>query len=150
VLAGWLLLHHLVQQKYGRPLLLASAAHLFNPIVVGVSTRGNSEALTVACILGTLASIEARTTRAVLAGFLLSTAVHLRVFPVIFVPAAYWAVSKRAPVAPLLAWPTAEQSNFLVAFLLGLLTWTMSMYLLCVKHGIGEGGRILHVRVDGK
>eukprot|EP00127_Corallochytrium_limacisporum_P002977 Clim_evm24s144 gene=Clim_evmTU24s144 len=59
---------------------------LANPFVAVIGARGNVEALVCACILYSLRC--ARENRPVLAGAALGLAVHLKLYPVIYLPAA--------------------------------------------------------------
>ena len=62
--------------------LLVSAFIWFNPVVVNVSTRGNSDIIVAALTLGALAFFAQR--RFVPAGLLLGFAVHMKIYPIIY------------------------------------------------------------------
>lgn len=114
-------------------LALVAACHLFNPVVVGVTTRGNSEALTVLCVLLTLAAAKGQ--RHVGAGIALALAAHLRIFPILFVPAIYFAA---APSAALFSPPQPAQVRFVAAFALTSAVLLAVSYWTCV-HGRPKG-----------
>jgi phosphatidylinositol glycan class M len=62
-----------------------AGAWLFNPLSLNVSTRGNAESVVLVLLLGSLHALLRR--RAVLSGMLLGLAMHMKPYPVIYLPA---------------------------------------------------------------
>ncbi|CAH1229759.1 PIGM [Branchiostoma lanceolatum] len=58
---------------------MCASVWLFNPLPMGVSSRGNAEALTIMLVLGTLYFVMTKCTNT--AAFLYATAVHFRIYP---------------------------------------------------------------------
>lgn len=58
---------------------------LLNPVVINVSTRGNAESLVTVLLFGALLSLIRQ--RELISAVLLATAIHLKLYPVIYVPA---------------------------------------------------------------
>lgn len=93
IVAGWLMYRILrLHQCMPKDVALKYASiWLLNPMVAQISTRGSSEGLLVVVIIALLwASLERRP---VLAGCLLGSAVHLKIYPCIYAPAIFWWLS---------------------------------------------------------
>ena len=69
---------------------MCAAFWLYNPLALNVSTRGNGESLVAVLLLGSLHALLHR--RLAAAGALLGCAVHLKPYPVIYVPAFLFAL----------------------------------------------------------
>eukprot|EP00051_Salpingoeca_urceolata_P016835 m.226227 g.226227 ORF g.226227 m.226227 type:complete len:444 (+) comp18793_c0_seq1:273-1604(+) len=114
---------------------LAAALLLFNPVTAAVSTRGNAEPLLGLVVLGALAF--ALDNRPFASGILLGAAVHLKLYPVIYVPAVFLHQGshhkKQQHQHPLLALLRSLVSNARVDFVLGVVlsfaTLTLAMFL---------------------
>lgn len=65
--------------------LHAACAWLFNPIAINMSTRGSAESLVCVAVQAAICAVQSR--RALGAGVLLGLAVHLKLYPIIYVPA---------------------------------------------------------------
>lgn len=63
----------------------SAALWLFNPLAINVSTRGNAESLVTALLLASLTALSHR--RVLLSGMILGMAIHLKLYPVIYIPA---------------------------------------------------------------
>ena len=63
----------------------AVAAWVFNPIVAAISTRGSAEAVVVFPIVAALAAFRSK--RPILAGLLIGLGIHVKLYPVIYIPA---------------------------------------------------------------
>ena len=70
---------------------MAALAWLYNPLVVGVSTRGSAEAVICALVLVTLHLFRARVF--VLAGLFFGLAIHFKIYPIIYSFSFYLALS---------------------------------------------------------
>ena len=70
---------------------MAAMAWLYNPLVIGVSTRGSAEAVVCALVLVTLHLFRARVF--VLAGLFFGLAIHFKIYPVIYSFSFYLALS---------------------------------------------------------
>ena len=70
---------------------MAAMAWLYNPLVIGVSTRGSAEAVVCALVLVTLHLFRARVF--VLAGLFFGLAIHFKIYPVIYSLSFYLALS---------------------------------------------------------
>ena len=70
---------------------VAAMAWLYNPLVIGVSTRGSAEAVVCALVLVTLHLFRARVF--VLAGLFFGLAIHFKIYPVIYSFSFYLALS---------------------------------------------------------
>lgn len=68
---------------------------LYNPLVMGVSTRGSAEAVMAILILLTLYMMKHRLS--LLAGFLLGTAIHFKLYPIIYCLPLYLSLSNNPP-----------------------------------------------------
>lgn len=91
IVAGWLI-YRLLQKKgmdRCRALRFASV-WLLNPMVANISTRGSSEGLLCALVVGILYAFE--THRILLAGTLLGLAVHFKIYPFIYGMSMFWAL----------------------------------------------------------
>ncbi|KAL1526647.1 hypothetical protein AB1Y20_015351 [Prymnesium parvum] len=64
---------------------------LFNPLAINVSTRGNAESLVTVLVLGSVIALLHR--RAAVSGAVLGAAIHLKLYPIIYVPAFVAAIS---------------------------------------------------------
>eukprot|EP01059_Diplonema_ambulator_P005712 TRINITY_DN15500_c0_g1_i1.p1 TRINITY_DN15500_c0_g1~~TRINITY_DN15500_c0_g1_i1.p1 ORF type:complete len:392 (+),score=55.63 TRINITY_DN15500_c0_g1_i1:40-1176(+) len=78
VLVGWCLV------KAGSAQAAVKYLWLFNPVVVNVSTRGNADSLVLLPLTAALSALLSHSFA--LSGALLALAVHLRLFPVIYLP----------------------------------------------------------------
>jgi len=101
LLAALLIPNHLVHEAWGKLVFVAfdvmvagllaqyhpgyGLQWLYNPVVIGISTRGSSDAIVCAMILAMALCI--RRGNWVLAGALHGLSVHWRLFPIIFAPA---------------------------------------------------------------
>eukprot|EP00043_Microstomoeca_roanoka_P012020 m.115332 g.115332 ORF g.115332 m.115332 type:complete len:439 (+) comp15365_c0_seq9:101-1417(+) len=102
--------------------LLCSAAWLFNPITVGVSTRGNAEAVILAVVM--LCLYFALHKRPFLSGIMLGLAVHLKLYPIIYSLPLFLYVS------PAPFWkPSPARVHLITGFLLGAAVPTLFFYL---------------------
>lgn len=70
------------QQQQGQAKLLVAAFIWFNPVVINVSTRGNSDIIIAAFALGSLAAFTQQ--RYWAAGLFLGFAVHMKIYPIIY------------------------------------------------------------------
>lgn len=78
---------YLLLVSFAVPWPLVAAGYLLNPIVIGVTSRGNAEAITVLSVLLLLRASMPRTRQPMVMGILLAWAIHWRLYPVIFAPA---------------------------------------------------------------
>jgi len=91
VLAGWLLVRILTSGPAAMDAPRArkyASIWLLNPMVATISTRGSSEGLLGALVAALLWAVLQR--RVGLAGFLLGSAVHFKIYPFIYAPAILW------------------------------------------------------------
>ncbi len=78
-----------------------SLAYLFNPLIVNITTRGNSEAITIALLAASLLGLLNR--RYDLSAVCLGIATHIRLFPVLNgVPIALFLLAKTGHVGPVI------------------------------------------------
>jgi phosphatidylinositol glycan class M len=70
--------------SWRNPKFLLSAFLLFNPIVINVSTRGNSDMLVTFLVLAALSSFARHSYAA--AGLFLGLSVHVKIYPIVYVP----------------------------------------------------------------
>jgi phosphatidylinositol glycan class M len=75
------------------PKFMVSAFLLFNPVVINVSTRGNSDTITTLLILGALSSFSRRAYA--VAGLFLGFSIHIRIYPIVYVPCFVFALLQR-------------------------------------------------------
>ncbi|RKF75377.1 GPI mannosyltransferase 1 [Golovinomyces cichoracearum] len=90
ILAGWLIIE--ILKKFHNMTSQRALAHasiwLLNPMVAVISTRGSSEGLLGALVVGLLWTVLQR--RIVTAGILLGLGVHLKIYPFIYAPSIIW------------------------------------------------------------
>lgn len=87
ILAGWLMIKLLKRRNLP---IGWSAIWLLNPMVAIISTRGNCESLLGALAIALLYSVE--TGHIVIAGLILGSAVHFKIYPIIYAPSIIWAL----------------------------------------------------------
>lgn len=75
-------------------ILLATAAWLYNPYTLTISTRGSCDVLAVLLLLGMLQLLMAR--RVALAALTYGLVVHLRIYPIIFAPTLVFFLATRS------------------------------------------------------
>lgn len=74
-------------------ILVATAAWLYNPYTLTISTRGSCDVLAVLLLLGMLQLLVAR--RTALAAVVYGLVVHLRIYPIIFAPTLVFFLATR-------------------------------------------------------
>jgi phosphatidylinositol glycan class M len=81
------------EPSWRNPKFLVSAFLLFNPVVVNVSTRGNSDMLITFLVLAALSAFGRR--RYAIAGLFIGVAVHVKIYPIVYVPCFVFALLHR-------------------------------------------------------
>lgn len=71
--------------------LVAACLWWYNPLPIGVASRGNGEAPAMALVLAALGCMARGHSAG--AGTVLAIAVHLRLYPLVLVPAFYWSMA---------------------------------------------------------
>ena len=136
-----------------RDATLAAAAWLFNPFAFNISTRGSSESVMAALVVGTLWALASR--RLVTGAVLYALAVHIKIYPAVFAIPIYVALGPTGALAGTLAetnmarrdgagggggwWraavdfltPTRERVVFIAAGVTSLAVVTGAMYAWC-------------------
>ncbi|CCG84997.1 protein of unknown function [Taphrina deformans PYCC 5710] len=105
ILAGWLMIL-LLRARHQR--IEWSAAWLLNPMVAVISTRGNCEGLLGALAIALLYAIEKD--QITLAGLVLGTAVHFKIYPIIYAPSIVLALNGAED--PQFSWTLASITGF--------------------------------------
>lgn len=82
-----------VEEYRRKAKLLVSAFILFNPVVINVSTRGNSDMIICFLVLGCLAAFS--TKRYFTAGLYIGFAIHMKIYPIVYIPALVLALLDR-------------------------------------------------------
>ena len=99
IIVGWLIWNILKRQGLSSERALKYASvWLLNPMVANISTRGSSEGLLCVLVMALLWAFEVR--RIALAGMLLGTSVHFKIYPFIYGASMIWALEEPSP-APL-------------------------------------------------
>lgn len=127
LVAGWLIYRLLQRQGMERPRALKYASvWLLNPMVANISTRGSSEGLLCALVIGMSYALETR--MVLLAGTLLGFAVHFKIYPFIYGASMFWALGTDAADAPILRQLTSYR-NLLNKPRLQLLTTSLIIFM---------------------
>lgn len=113
--------------------VLMGSVWLLNPMVITISTRGSSESVLTVFVMGFVYLLV--TKKAVWAGVVLGLAVHLKIYPVIYLPTAMLYLSAyNSPCQllcnPLVLFHSAKPFKFLLAALLSFACLTATMYQL--------------------
>ena len=106
--------------------LLPMLLWLFNPITIGVSTRGNAESLVLCAVLLSVYGITRG--KPAVAGAALGLAVHLKLYPIIYSLPFYLHVSPSAPFW----YPTWHRIKLVLACILTLVATTAPFYIWSV------------------
>jgi GPI mannosyltransferase 1 subunit M len=135
IIAGWLIL--VVLQRKGlddnRALKYASV-WLLNPMVANISTRGSSEGLLCVLVMSLLWAFESK--RIALAGVLLGTSVHFKIYPFIYGPSMLWALESSRASNPMTILDRLHHSlnrprvTFLATSLATFTLFNIAMYIL--------------------
>jgi len=78
---------------------LSSAAWLFNPLVISISTRGSAESLIVTTVLLTIYFYNKKLY--ILSGFFYGLAIHMKIYPIVYCLALYNPLSDKSGIISL-------------------------------------------------
>ncbi|ODV90163.1 glycosyltransferase family 50 protein [Tortispora caseinolytica NRRL Y-17796] len=129
IIAGILLYKTLCRRLPATVAANYSALWLLNPMAAQISTRGSSEGLLDAIVICSLYLFESGnlTWSALVTGF----AIHLKLYPIIYVPAYLWAISDKPIVdLPLLSLVNRERLKFITNVVLSFSALTTVMYAI--------------------
>lgn len=131
-MAGDLLTGCWMARTLPRKKALLAALWLCNPMVIAISTRGSSESVLTLLVMCSVAAL--RRGRHVLLALWLGTAVHFKLYPVIYLPAIMlgllvgrpgWACLRRVPV---LCWLNGVNVAYAGVTVLAAVLWSAAMY----------------------
>lgn len=120
---------------------------LYNPIVIGISTRGSPESLVVTVVLFVL--YYSHTKKVFLSGLALGVAVHLKIYPIIYCLPLYLSLEQQRPLLSFRMFlPTFTRIKFTLATAFSFLTLTVGSYILYGQDYINESFLYHISRVD--
>ena len=120
---------------------------LYNPLVIGIATRGSAESLIIATVMLVLYSHECN--RFIVAGALLGTAIHIKIYPIIYSLPLYLSLE---PLSGRLSWkhfcPTYKRTIFVISTGISFMALTLFSFGLYGREYIEEGFLYHVTRVD--
>ena len=146
-IAAFIIYKSLHQQGYSvQNCVKCALLWLYNPLVIGISTRGSPESVIVTVVL--LVYYFYRNNKPILCGCALGLAVHLKLYPIIYSLPLYLAFEKRRNFSLQMFYPTKPRIEFAVAAVFTFAALTAYGIFLYGEDYVSEGFYYHLLRVD--
>ena len=122
---GGILIYNIMDKRYSRYYLL----WLYNPLTLIISTRGSAESLICTLVLLVIFCFNKKQYK--LAGLCFGFVIHFKIYPIIYAPTFYLALSERNSSLFGSLIPNSSKIIFIISTLTGLIIPTYFSYLLC-------------------
>ncbi|KAL7634098.1 UNVERIFIED_CONTAM: hypothetical protein RMT77_015426 [Armadillidium vulgare] len=130
--------------------IMSALMWLYNPLVIGISTRGSADSIAAALILVLLYFLKIRLP--VLSGITLGIAIHFKLYPIIYILPIYISFTARPEISSVMKKfsPNLNKIRFLIGTFSSFIVFTGIAYVLYEDQYIDESFLYHFSRVDIK